>query len=716
MERKDKMKTSEILLTISILVSGEPERARRCLSSLDKLRDAVNCELLITDTGCDEGTKQVIAEYADRILPFTWCKDFSKARNLGLSQAKGQWFMYLDDDEWFQDTEEMIAFFVSGEEKNYNMAYYIQRNYEDIEGKRYVDCPVMRMVRRTTDTTFIYAIHESLYPFEGPEKHFSSFVHHYGYVFADPQEKQAKHDRNIGLLLKEKAEHPDEVHHIMQLAQEYFSAEHYEESLSVSEEGIAVWNAEEGNTKYFYINFLYASVAQCLLKLERFEEVIERCESFLKDPNTSKITKIVLYGRLVRAFYGAEKYEECIYFTQKYLAMYEEYQIHPENFRLYATSINNVGATPGMLHAILSCGICAGIKIQMWEKALEWSELLSTQEGQLYITNELPQCILEAIDTQDEKLNTNAVTICNYFLRRQELEESICYLIRRKSGRNIKHYQGLQSNHWYIAYLKLQWAVQEGGCCEDVYMWDLLWQEPEKLLKASVELGLWKLFRESGREIGVELKHIPYCRWCHLIERWSEGPDSNGFTEFVKELSEGVEEPDDRIAFGELVLIRKRLQNTMESKGQRDEILGRYLQLNCFLYEELFTQAAVQNYFERLPLDYQLALLFSCALEEERMQNWVEVVRFLDKIRLIYPSCAEMVKQWLQEIKTQSQRVTQENTEFHALAQQVKKQVIQLLAEGNTQGALEILVQLEQMLPGDPEVAALKQKVTKLNT
>ena len=33
--------------------------------------------------------------------------------------------MYLDDDEWFVDTRELIEFFVSGEYKKYGQASYI---------------------------------------------------------------------------------------------------------------------------------------------------------------------------------------------------------------------------------------------------------------------------------------------------------------------------------------------------------------------------------------------------------------------------------------------------------------------------------------------------------------------------------------------------------------------------------------------------------------
>ena len=59
----------------------------------------------------------LLSEYTDHIVPFTWCDDFSKARNAGLKEAKGEWFLYIDDDEWFGDVQELIAFFKTREGK-----------------------------------------------------------------------------------------------------------------------------------------------------------------------------------------------------------------------------------------------------------------------------------------------------------------------------------------------------------------------------------------------------------------------------------------------------------------------------------------------------------------------------------------------------------------------------------------------------------------------
>lgn len=114
-----------IQLSISMLVSDRMETLGKCLASLKPLLTELDSELIVVFTGKNEETLELIQQYTTHIIPFTWCDDFSKARNAGLKEAKGEWFLYLDDDEWFEDTREIIQFFKSGEYRRYQSAFYV---------------------------------------------------------------------------------------------------------------------------------------------------------------------------------------------------------------------------------------------------------------------------------------------------------------------------------------------------------------------------------------------------------------------------------------------------------------------------------------------------------------------------------------------------------------------------------------------------------------
>ena len=100
---------SPIKLSISLLVSNRIATIRKCMESLKQILDVVPGELIAVDTVGEEnsdGSLAVVREYTDQIVHVDWTGDFSAARNAGLKRAKGEWFLYVDDDEWFDDPSE----------------------------------------------------------------------------------------------------------------------------------------------------------------------------------------------------------------------------------------------------------------------------------------------------------------------------------------------------------------------------------------------------------------------------------------------------------------------------------------------------------------------------------------------------------------------------------------------------------------------------------
>ena len=130
------MNDRQIVLSISMLVSGRDDMYKS-LQSLQMFRDAFPCEVILVDTGCSSEQRTKMQKYADKIVDFAWCNDFAAARNAGLWETHGEWFMYLDDDEWFENPQEIISFFKTGEYRNYYCASYVVRNYRDYSGTEY---------------------------------------------------------------------------------------------------------------------------------------------------------------------------------------------------------------------------------------------------------------------------------------------------------------------------------------------------------------------------------------------------------------------------------------------------------------------------------------------------------------------------------------------------------------------------------------------------
>lgn len=215
---------SDIVLSVGMLVSNHIQYIEKCLEGLKPLLEAVPAELIILDTVGPEnsdGSIEVCRKYTDKIFRFTWCNDFSAARNELLKYAQGEWFMYQDDDEWFENVEELIDFFKSDKVHKYNCGFYHTKDYR-IDGSSSMAI-AGRMVRRRPDTHFVHKVHENFNEANVPGYMFNSYTNHQGYVFETEEQRRAKNKRNIMLLDEELVSEGLSPHTCAQKIQEMMS-------------------------------------------------------------------------------------------------------------------------------------------------------------------------------------------------------------------------------------------------------------------------------------------------------------------------------------------------------------------------------------------------------------------------------------------------------------------------------------------------------------
>lgn len=317
------------MLTISILVSGRKEDMERCIASLERLRQRVSCELILTDTGCPDEMQEWLKERADKVLKFKWCDDFAAARNVGLQAARGQWFMFMDDDEWFEDTTRIENFFLTGDYKRYESASYIVRNYVDMEGTVWRDTHLTRMTKRRTETRFFYPIHESLWPLLEPEKILEDYAHHYGYASADPEVQMAKRRRNLGILVKAIEEDPHCMKHYLQAVSEYYAMDDWDEACRMADEGIAHCDPARAENAV-HIDGLYAAAVRMRLRGKRNQEVVRIGTDYLKNAEISDLARASICSDLAIAYGELGEDETSMRYVQDYLRWKGYFEAHKE--------------------------------------------------------------------------------------------------------------------------------------------------------------------------------------------------------------------------------------------------------------------------------------------------------------------------------------------------------------------------------------------------
>ena len=84
-----------ISVSMCMIVKNEQSILKRCLDSYAGIYD----ELIIVDTGSTDNTKEIAAQYTDKVYDFAWCDDFAAARNFAFSKASCDYILSVDADE-----------------------------------------------------------------------------------------------------------------------------------------------------------------------------------------------------------------------------------------------------------------------------------------------------------------------------------------------------------------------------------------------------------------------------------------------------------------------------------------------------------------------------------------------------------------------------------------------------------------------------------------
>ena len=84
-----------------MIVRNERDHLADCLASV---RDVVG-EMVVVDTGSTDGTQAIARQFEVNLIQDQWDDDFSRARNVALTSARGRWILVLDADEKMLDKD-----------------------------------------------------------------------------------------------------------------------------------------------------------------------------------------------------------------------------------------------------------------------------------------------------------------------------------------------------------------------------------------------------------------------------------------------------------------------------------------------------------------------------------------------------------------------------------------------------------------------------------
>lgn len=199
-----------------MIVRDEERTLGRALDSVAGLA----AELVVVDTGSVDGSVALARGLGARVIEMPWQDNFAVARNTSLDAATGEWILVLDADEWLLPESLAVMRPLLGETRADGLRV-MQRNLSPPgELVAYEDCPTTRLFRRRADHRYEGAIHEQIAPAieraGGTVDDSDIVLMHDGYASTDAEAATRRAARNLALLDKVLATHPEDPYLLYQ--------------------------------------------------------------------------------------------------------------------------------------------------------------------------------------------------------------------------------------------------------------------------------------------------------------------------------------------------------------------------------------------------------------------------------------------------------------------------------------------------------------------
>lgn len=244
------------MLSAVMIVKNEEELLGRCLDTLKGID-----EIIITDTGSTDLTKEIASKYTSKIYDFPWIDSFCKARNFSNSKATGEWILTIDADEELLTPIEEIERIVDKTDKE-----LLNINVTNGQGDTH---KAPRLFKNQKDIFWMGDIHESLSK-TGQED--VPITIKYGYSPAHKNDP----DRTIRILRKSLKTNPKLSRERYYYAREFYYRKDWERVIKELDKyfKVANWRPE--------INDAYLMRARCLANLKRYNEACDSAWEAIK--------------------------------------------------------------------------------------------------------------------------------------------------------------------------------------------------------------------------------------------------------------------------------------------------------------------------------------------------------------------------------------------------------------------------------------------------
>ena len=199
-------KSGGLRISACWIVKNEQKNLPRSMMSV---KDHVD-EMIVVDTGSTDETIKIAENFGAKVFNLAWDDDFSAPRNHALEQATGNWIVFLDADEYFDEDNAVNlrpAIGLTIEQKMTAMLINLVNIDADDNNKVIDSTYLCRIFKKVEGIHYVGRIHEELRLKDGKPLTKTIIVpgdvltiKHTGYSMTVNREKA---QRNLNMLLRE---------------------------------------------------------------------------------------------------------------------------------------------------------------------------------------------------------------------------------------------------------------------------------------------------------------------------------------------------------------------------------------------------------------------------------------------------------------------------------------------------------------------------------
>lgn len=303
---------SKVPVSVCLIAKNEEKYLEECLRRIKPY----GFEIVVTDTGSTDRTKEIAKKYADKVLDFEWVNDFSAARNFCVEHASNNWVLILDCDEYVENIDvRVLRIGMQQNPKGLGVLHMQILAYDTAGRLQYTTADLPRFYNRNY-YHFIGMIHEQIRWIEDKDKERDLFVLpmqvvHQGYAL-EGEDMEKKQNRNIEILQKAIEKDPKDSYLYFQLGQSLVILERYEEAVAQFEKAVSLVT----NWELAYVPLLVIGLAKSYMKAGKAKEAIELMAAHEKECHTSKYS--FLQATL---YYDTNQHVKALFYFLKTVAM-----------------------------------------------------------------------------------------------------------------------------------------------------------------------------------------------------------------------------------------------------------------------------------------------------------------------------------------------------------------------------------------------------------